>query len=314
MFQGLKNGWDVIGASIRAFFKFPIFLLPLLTVWAVYAPTVVYFKWHFNWDNYNTQQTMLIVFLIIFGFALLLTLSCSILLELIQQRETGKPFNLFKSLGETLTKNIVQILVLSFVWAVLWFILTIIEAFFKEKKGSDEKEKENAENVAKTLAGADDVSLLSLSFDALKKGIRMIVFLIMPAFAWENLSIDKSFRRGFSVLKQRVSEFVAGYTLSYLAGVIVFFPPALMFWMRAKLKIDFPDEWWVVCIIYIAFAWSYTIYLEQMFTAELYLWQLKWEREVLKAKAEGKRLPKFYAVERPSIVDDKHDLLDVNKS
>lgn len=104
MFQGLKNGWDVINASIKAFFKHPIFLLPLLVVWAIYVPTVIYFKWHFNWDNYTTQETIFIVFFIIWGFALMLTLSCSVLLELLQQKETGKPFNLFKSLGETLKK------------------------------------------------------------------------------------------------------------------------------------------------------------------------------------------------------------------
>lgn len=309
MFQGLKNGWDVIRTSIKSFFKFPIFLLPLLTVWAIYAPTVIYFKWHFNWNNYTTPQTMLIVFLIIFGFALLLTLSCSILLELIQQRETGKPFNLFKSLSETLTKNITQILVLAFIWAVFWFILTILEVLLSKKKSSDDKEEETAENVARTLSGADGVSLLSLSFDALKKGIRMIVFLIMPAFAWEDLDTLKSYRRGLSILKQRISEFISGYTLSYLAGVIVFFPPGFMFYLHGKLEIDFPDWSWVACIIYISFAWSYTIYLEQMFTAELYLWQLKWEREVRKAEQEGKKNPKFYEVTRPSIIDDTPDLI-----
>ena len=130
MFQGLKNGWDVINASIKAFFKHPIFLLPLLVVWAIYAPTVIYFKWHFNWDDYTTQETMFIVFFIIWGFALMLTISCSVLLELLQQNETGKSFNLFKSLGETLTKNIFHILILSFIWAAIWFLLTILEAIF----------------------------------------------------------------------------------------------------------------------------------------------------------------------------------------
>lgn len=309
MFQGLKNGWDVINASIKAFFKHPIFLLPLLVVWAIYAPTVIYFKWHFNWDNYTTQETMFIVFFIIWGFALMLTLSCSVLLELLQQKETGRPFNLFKSLGETLTKNILHILILSFIWAAIWFLLTILEAIFRNKNSSGDSDKETAENVARTLAGADDVSLLSLTFDALKKGIRMIVFLIMPAFAWEDLGVGKSFKRGLSVLKQRVTEFISGYTLSYLAAFIVFLPPSIMFYMSGKLKIDFPEWSWVACIIYIAFAWSYTIYLEQMFTAELYLWQLKWEREVRKAEKEGRKPPKFHEVERPSIIDDRPDLI-----
>lgn len=255
------------------------------------------------------QETIFIVFFIIWGFALMLTLSCSVLLELLQQKETGKSFNLFKSLGKTLTKNILHILILSFIWAVIWFLLTILEAIFRKKNSSGDSDEETAENVAKTLAGTDNDSLLSLTFEALKKGIRMIVFLIIPAFAWEDLGVGKSFKRGLSVLRQRVTEFISGYTLSYLAGIIVFLPPSIMFYMSAKLKIDFTDWSWVVCIIYIAFAWSYSIYLEQMFTAELYLWQLKWKREFRNAETEGRNLPKFHEVERPSIIDDRPDLI-----
>ncbi len=309
MFEGLKNGWDVINASIKAFLKNPILLVPLLFVWLIYAPTVIYFKWHFDWDSYSTATSMLILYIIIFCFALMLTLSCSVLLELIQQKENGKEFNLMNSLVETCTKNIIQILVLSIFWSLIWFLLTVLEMIFSKKKSSSDTEEESAENVAQTLAGGEDFSIWSLTFDALKKGIRMIVFLIMPAFAWEDLSTGKSLKRGMSIFKSRISEFVAGYTLSYLAGVIVFFPPFIMFYLSGKLKIDFPDWSWVVCIIYIAFAWSYTIYLEQMFTAELYLWHLKYENEVKLAEKEGRPIPNFSSVERPSVLDDKPDLI-----
>jgi predicted membrane channel-forming protein YqfA (hemolysin III family) len=308
MFSGLKNGWDVLKASIKAFFKHPIFLIPLLIVWLIYAPVIIYLKWHFNWQNYTTKESALIVFLIIFGFSLLLTISCSLLLELIQQKETGRKFNLFRSLSETVTKNIIQIIVLSFFWAILWFVLSILEAFLSKRDNSEEKEKENAENIARTLSNTGNVSLTSLSFDALKKGIRMIVFLIMPAFAWENFGISKSIKRGLSILKQRSFEFVSGYTLTYLAAAIVFIPPAIMFKLR-KEKVEFPDWAWVLCIIYIAFAWSYTIYLEQMFTAELYLRQLKWEKQVAAASKEGKKLPKFGEIFPSSVIDDKPDLI-----
>lgn len=308
MFQGLNNGWDVIKASIKAFNKHPIFLFPLLVVWAIYAPTVIYFKWHFNWDSYSTLITMIIIFFIIWGFAIILTLSCTVLLELIQQKETGKPFNLFKSLGETLTKNILHILILSFIWAFIWFLLTILEAIFSKENSSGDSDEETTENIARTLAGADDESLLSFTFETFQKGIRIIVFLIIPAFTWEDLGVVKSFKRGLSVLRQRVTEFISGYILSFLASIIVFLPPSIMFLMGQNL----PDWCWVVCNIYIAFAWSYTIYLEQMFTAELYLWQLKWEREVRKAETEGRKPPEFHEVVRPSINDDNPDLIDNN--
>lgn len=308
MFQAFKNGGVVIWNSIKAFYKYPILLIPLLVVWAIYAPIVVYLKWHFNWEQYTLKETLLIVFAVIWIFAMLLTISCSLLLELVQQKETGHPFNLFKSLSDTLTKNIFHILILSFIWATIWFVLTILEAVFSKNK-SKENERESSENIAKTLSGAGDVSMLSLTFEALNKGIRMIVFLIMPAFAWENLSIWKSIKKGFLVLKLRKREFIAGYTLSYLAGIVVFLPPSIMFYLSGKWHVEFPEWSWLVCIIYIAFAWSYTIYLEQMFTAELYLWQLKWEKEVLKAKESGAVQPRFQDVIKPSITDDISDLV-----
>ena len=59
-----------------------------------------------------------------------------------------------------------------------------------------------------------------------------------------------------------------------------------------------------------AFAWSFTIYLEQMFTAELYLWSLKWEQAVHKAQQENKPLPELIDVPRPSILDEVPDLLE----
>jgi hypothetical protein len=309
MFQGLINGWNVFKASIKIFLRHPVFLLPLLVVWAIYAPAIIYFQWHFNWEQYSDQEGLLIVFLVIWGFALMLTLSCSVLLELLQQKETARPFSLFKSLGQTLRKNIVHLLILSFLWAVIWLFLSILETIINKKKSSGSREEETTENVARTLAGTADFSLLFLTFDSLKKGIRMMVFLIIPAFAWEDLAVGKAFQRGFSVLQQRITEFISGYTLSYFAAIIVFLPPSIMFSMSSSLITDFPDWTWIACIIYIAFAWSFTIYLEQMFVAELYLWHLKWEREIRKAYEEGRTPPRFHEVARPSILDGNPDLM-----
>lgn len=309
MFDGIKNGSSLILSSIKVFFKYPVLIFPLLLVWFIYAPIVIFFKWHFDWDAHSTKAIFGIVFLIIFTFSLLLTISCSILLELIQQRETGHKFNLLTSLKDTFTKNIIQIIVLAFIWAVIWFILTVLEAIFSKKDKNNNNETENAENVARTLAGSGGGSWISLTFKALKKGLRMIIFLIMPGFAWEDLSTSKSIKRGLSILKMRTTDFLTGYGLSYLAGFIVFLPPSIMFYLSSKLNIEFPEWSWVACIIYIAFAWSYTIYLEQMFTAELFLWHKKWEREVEKAGLENRPRPKFKHVDRPSILDDIPDLL-----
>jgi len=160
MFQGIKNGWDLIKESIRVFNHHPKFLVPLLITWLIYAPIILYLKYGFNWDAYGGIQILWIVFGIIFLFAFLLSFSCSMLLELIQQLESGQKMNLAKAFGHTIGHNVLKIIPLVFVWAIIWFILTIIQVLLsKKKRGRSEKESFTAENAAKTLAGFQKFSL-----------------------------------------------------------------------------------------------------------------------------------------------------------
>lgn len=311
MFQGVKNGWDLIKESIRVFNHHPKFLVPLLVTWLIYAPVILYLKYGFNWDAYAGVQILWIVFGIIFFFAFLLAFSCSMLLELIQQLESGQKMNLAKSFSHTLRHNILKIIPLVFVWAIIWFILTIIQALLsKKKRGKSEREAFTAENAAKTLAGFQKFSLSRAFFKALEKGIRMIIFLILPAIAWENLGFWKSVKKGIATFKAHLSEFVTGFVLTEVAAIIIFLPPAILFYISGELEVSLPDPVWIATIIYIAFAWSYSIYLEQMFTAELYLWNLKWEKEVARAQKEGKPIPSMREVPRPSVLDEVHELVE----
>ena len=74
--------------------------------------------------------------------------------------------------------------------------------------------------------------------------------------------------------------------------------------------IEFSDMSWYICILYIGIAWSYSIYLEQMFAAELYLWQMKYEKEVAKAKRVGDKIPEFNDIKRPFVLDEIPDLIE----
>ncbi len=309
MFQGIKNGWDLIKESIRVFNHHPKFLIPLLLTWVVYAPIVLYLKYWFNWDAYTTSQVFLIVFGVIFVFAFLLSFSCSMLLELIQQLESGQKMSVAKAFEYTLSHNTIRILPIVFVWTIIWFILLVIQALLSKDK-KREKESFSAENAAKTLAGYRSFSLSRAFFEALQKGVRMVVFLILPAIAWENLSFWQSVKKGLAVFRSNLSAFVTGFVLTGLAATIIFLPPALLFYISDELEVTFPDWVWLITIIYIAFGWSYSIYLEQMFTAELYLWNHKWEKEVAKAQQEGRPIPTLNQVPRPSVLDDVHELVE----
>lgn len=308
MFQGVKNGWQLIKESVKVFNRHPKFIIPLLITWLVYAPIILYLKYWFNWDAYTSSQVFLIVFGIIFGFAFLLSFSCSMLLELIQQLESGKEMSVVSAFRYTLTHNTIKILPIVLVWTIIWFILLVIQALLSKDK-KREKESFSAENAAKTLAGYQKFSLSKAFFRVLEKGVRMIVFLILPAIAWENLSFWKSVKKGIAVFKSNLSAFTTGFVLTGLASAILFLPPAILFYISGEMEISFPEWVWLITIIYIAFAWSYSIYLEQMFTAELYLWNHKWEKEVAKAQSENKPIPALNDIPRPSILDEVNDLL-----
>lgn len=309
MFEGIKNGWDLIKDSIRVFYYHPKFLIPLLITWLIYAPIILYLEYGFNWDTLSFGQTFLFVFGIIFLFAFLLAFSCSMLLELIQQLESGQRMSLGKAFSHTLAHNILKITPIVIIWTIIWFILLILQAIFSKAK-EIKKESFTAENAAKTLAGYRTFSLSRAFFKALEKGVRMIVFLILPAIAWENLSFGKAIKKGIGVFKAHLSEFVSGFVLTWAAAVIIFLPPGILFYISDELGITFPTWVWVVTIIYIAFAWSYAIYLEQMFTAELYMWNLKWEKQIEKEKRLGKPLSKLRDVKRPSVLDEVPELLE----
>lgn len=308
MFQGIKNGWDLIKESIRVFHRYPKFLIPLLLTWTIYAPIILYLEYSFNWDIYTTSQVFLIILGVVFVFAFLLSLSCSMLLELIQQLESGQGMSVSKAFGYTLRHNSIRMLPIVFVWTIIWFVLLLIQALLSK----DKKRKEGSfttENAAKTLAGYGNFSLSRAFFAALEKGVRMVVFLILPAIAWENLSFWQSVKKGVAVFRTHLSTFAAGFVLTGLAAAIIFLPPALLFFISDELEVVFPNWVWIMTTIYIAFGWSYSIYLEQFFTAELYLWNHKWEKEVVKAQQEGRPLPTLSQVSRPSILDDVRELV-----
>jgi len=191
---------------------------------------------------------------------------------------------------------------------LVYFVNSPSLVFGREKA---RKKPFTAENAAKTLAGYQNFSLSRAFFEALEKGVWMIVFLILPAIFWENLSFLKAIKKGIAVFKTYLSEFVTGFVLTWMVAIIIFLPPGLLFYIADELEIELPTWVWIITIIYIAFGWSYSIYLEQMFTAELYLWHLKWEKKSEEEKKRfGKPLSKLRDVKTPPVLDEVPDLLE----
>lgn len=232
-------------------------------------------------------------------------MSCAVVLDMIRQIETGEP-SLSRAVGKAFGKDTFKILPLAAVWALIWLVLTLIEAIFS-KRSRDDNEMLTAQDAAETIANYRDFSFSSAFIEALQKGVRMVVFLIMPAIVWDNLSFPDATKKGLAVLRAHLRDFGAGYALTYAAAAVVFLPPAIIFKLGTGRHgnpppIHFPDSVWVATIIYIGLAWSFCIYLEQMFMAQLYLWHTKWEESVSQAKSTHQPLPDFGDVARPELL------------
>ena len=286
MFEGIKNAGALFAVIARIPLRYPVMIAPLLLVWCIYAPVTAYLYFQFPWNETPLPAALALTFATLFLFSYVISLAAFVLLEQIRVIENGGEPGLLWPFF-TAFWNSLRSLHVTLVWALLWFILTIAEAALRPKQEGHAQEP-TAENMARLFSGADNTSSIGALFDALNKGVRMIAFLIYPAVAWERHA--QPIRRG-------------------LAAGMVFIPPVIVFTLNDRTDVPFPDWVWFSVIVYCALAWSFMMLLEQLFAAELYLWDMKWRQACEAAEAASKPTPPLSAVPRPSILDGKADLL-----
>ena len=302
-----SRGWNFVVHAIAAFQKYPCLVVPILIVWLVYAPSVLYVKFYFHWNRHSTLDLLVFAFFFIAFLSLLILIACDVLLELIKQMEDDTP-SLASAMAATFRKDLVNILPLAMTWAFIWFALLLLEALLSRRDDDDTHDPQlDAQSAAEAIADYGSFSLSRAFLHALQKGIRMVVFLILPAIAWENMSFVEATQKGLIVLKTHLGEFASGYALTYAAAAVVFLPPAIVLWLGTNHHhlgplVNFPDAVWVATIIYCGLAWSFSLYLEQMFVAQLYLWHMKWERKFEVARLMRRPLPEFKEIEPPALL------------
>ncbi len=308
MSKELKEGLHLLINASKILAKYPIFLIPIMCVWLIHSSIIIYLKYFMPWERFSIEAELLIFFLVFFLFAFLLSISTCIMLEFINQIESNKPIDLFEALKKTFFVNFIRIIPISIVWSIIWFFLTILEALFSKRKQSPNNDTFTSENVARTLGGGfEKFSLGTEFFRLLNKGVRMLIFLIIPGIVFENLSTIQAVKKGLTVFKLHIKQFASGFVLTYFAAMTIFLPAAIVFELDdAKIKIS--DFVWTLTIIYIAIAWSFTIYLEQMYTALLYLWHLKWEKETKIRLERNEPLIQMDELLPPSLLDENFEL------
>lgn len=298
---------STIGHSLTVFRKHPSPLLPLLAVWCVYAPLVIYLKFKFPLTGASTSTAIAVVFAAVCLLSVALASSCLVLIEMLKQLSAGTRPSAVRALRDGILGDFFAVLPIAIVWAIIWCALLLIEAILAKKRDRDDGDQLTVESAAETLAGFHSLSFSEAFFQALEKGVRMIVFLIIPSVVWEGLGPVAATKKGLGVLRAHLGEFVAAYGSSYAFAVMIFLPAAILIWLGSPSHghapiMHFSNGMWMALMLYCAFAWSLNMYVEQMLAANLYLWHLSWESAAEMARANGQRVPSLYEVTPPHLL------------
>jgi hypothetical protein len=182
LFRQIKDGWVLVKESIKIVRTYPALIVPLFVTWSFIALCVLVVRY----TNTSSIVTLAAFFAVIYS----LVLSCLLLLELMQQIETGSKLSLTQAIGSVIGKNALKAVPIALVWAVLWFILLLLTP--KKRK---EDTQASLNDAAATLSGAN--SPFGLGLELLKKLLRMFFFLTLPAIAWEGKGPIGGFKRAF---------------------------------------------------------------------------------------------------------------------
>lgn len=307
---------SIMRGTFNIFCKYPVIVVPLLVCCVLYASLTVYlFNFDFEQVSISLQGILCLAFGIIFAYCALFSYGAFMMLEMIEQIETGHKPNLLKAFTDTLCKNFLKALPIIIVWAIIMFVVSVIEALIdlirdKNKRENSPSSDLSPRGIAFTLVGErQNFSYVRLFFDLVKSGIRMIVFYIYPAIAWENETPLNAVKKGLSGIRNHASQFFKSFASIELIAFFIFIPPIAMITCAERFNVDYSNFAWQLLVIYVVSAFTYYLYLQQMCAAILYLWNMKWEKEAEQAVREGRPVPSLSDIPEPDLLDDIPDLL-----
>ncbi len=298
--NAITDGWELLKNSFSLVLRKPVFLVPLFCCWAVVVGVALYLRYYWQPPE-DDALAALHGYLFVFLIAYSLCAANILMLELMQQMESGEPTSLAKAGREAILQDWLKIVPIAAVWALVWFVLLILKAMTRRKRRGAGRPEPSLRDAAKTLGGWEGgpFSLWRMGLNMLIKLVRMITFLTLPAIAWEGQGPLDAVRKAFAILKQHPIQFLTSYTLTGMVALFMALPLIPIF-LLDEAGVAMPDIIWLLVIVYEGMVWTLGIYLEQMTLALLYLWHMKW----LHNGASGD----LGVVSQPSLLDGIYEL------
>lgn len=299
-FTKIKSSFNLIGETIKSIWKYPILLLPIFITWLVFASITIYFKYY--WDLPDDTVLFYLTFLGIFWFiTFVLTYTSSIMVVIVKQIETDWKILVSDAFNNS-NKKIFKLLWLSFIWAIIWFLLVIIEAILSKSKKNKSSDNINYEWVAKTLGWEWSIfSWFWLWLDILKDLIRLAIFLSIPAILWKDKWVFSWIKEWWKIIWKHPVEFLWIYGSMFLIWILMVIPLVIVFTLSDNW-IVFSDYIWIWLTIYEGIIWTFSIYMEQMSSTLLFIWHMKWEKE--NEKLESGKQKQISDILMPRLTDD----------
>ncbi len=292
------NSAGIFKDAFKVLLKHPVMFLPILANVILFSCITIYLVFHFDRSTITTVQKSLgFMFSVIVLYCSIISFNSFVLLEFIQQVEGGRKTNTFDALYEVIFKDIPRALPIMLVWAIVWFVLEVINILLKAAKSK----RGNTSRDRRINAARGSISLI-------ESGIRMLVFYVYPAIAWEDMSPLASVKKAFKHLKELGAEFLIGFGGIEVLMSLIAVPLVLYLHIVDKFDINPSDIVLTAIIIYSSIVFSMYVFLQQAYVAILYLWIMKWQKEMVNAVVNKLPIPEIHDVKLPSLVDDNFDL------
>ncbi len=306
LFNSISESLQLFVESWKTLLKYPIFLLPLFFSWILVAGLVLYLNYYFIWPasvwvsivSVEINVTVLIaMYLFIFLITLIIIFANFVMLELIEQIESGRKVSIIAAFKEAVSQDFLKAIPIAAVWSLLWLLILILKILASKRKNKGARPTLSAKAAALTLGGANSspFSWIKLGLNMLEKLIRLVVFLSLPAIAWEKQWPISGTKKAFDIIRKHTVQFLSSYSLTSLTFFLMAVPLVIIFYLNNHGTV-FSAEFWLIVLIYEGLIWTLNIYLEQMTLALLYIWHLKWE----KSGAKGE----LSKVQKPSLLDE----------